>query len=111
MPDRIMRQSAVKPATIASGGNAVAVDVRGFAGGIVIMPATINGTNLAWSVSHDNSTFVALYDEDGALEAGLANIAASRAYAIPSAAFGAPYIKATMDTQGQATTLQFCMNG
>lgn len=67
----------------------------------LIIPSNFDGTQISFVVSHDNSTFVALYDVDNAQV--LMTVAASRAYDLPTELAPWQYWKIVTLT-AQATT-------
>lgn len=72
-----------------------------YSGGFVIIPTTAGAsvTSLTWYVSDkETGTFVAAYDEDGV--AVTQTVAHSKAYAIPSAIFGARFVKILANAAG-----------
>ena len=89
----IARQSATTTATIANGAAVSgAIDLRGYAGGLIRMPAAWTAAHVGFQVSDATAgTYVPLYDRDGALVT--INVAVSRAYPLPAEAFGARYVK------------------
>lgn len=111
MSDAITRHWAPKTVVIASGGTTFDIDLRKFAGGIVILPSAITGTALAWHVSNDGTTFTALYSSGSSSAAVADTVAASRAYQIPAEAFAAGWVRGVMDSQGAARTIQLSLKG
>lgn len=72
-----------------------------YSGGFCIIPTTAGAsvTSLTWYVSDKSGgTFVAAYDEDGVAIAQ--TVAHSKAYAIPSALFGARFVKILANAAG-----------
>lgn len=72
-----------------------------YGGGIVFIPTTAGAsvTSLTWYVAEKmGGTYLAAYDEDGV--AVTQTVAHTKAYAIPSALFGARALKAVANAAG-----------
>jgi hypothetical protein len=100
---KLNRKSHYQEATIAVGGTASSVvTLDGFAMGMIHMPSTLEGTALTFTVAPTyGGTYVAPEDSSG--NAIAVTVEASKAYAIPEALFGAPFLKLVMGTT-QTTT-------
>lgn len=97
--------------TIANGGtDSTAFDMRGFTGGIVILPGAITGTALSFKVSDaEGGAYVPLRkSDDTAVEALV--VGASRAFALPVGLKGAAWVKLVMDAQGAARSIKVCLS-
>lgn len=69
----------------------------------VVLPATFTGTALTFQVSADNSTFVALNNDSGAVSI---TVAQAKAYALPAGLAAFPYFKIVSgSTEGSARSL------
>ena len=82
----ISRSSTWKSVTVALATSTTisnAFDARPGAIYGLIIPATFEGSSLGFQVSHDNSTFVDLYDNTGTIVALACTV--SRAYDLPTA--------------------------
>lgn len=73
-----------------------------YAGGMIFVPTGSSITSLTWHVAPEaGGTYLPAQDSDGA--AVTQTVAAAKAYPIPEALFGAPYIKAVVDAAGSVT--------
>lgn len=89
----------------ASGTTSDALSCKEACGAVIIMPAAITGTNLAFHVSDTISgTYVPVYNSSNA--AVTRTVAASRAYALPDEALSAAYVKLVMDAQAAARSIK-----
>lgn len=75
----------------ASGTTSGSIDLRNAAFGGVQLPSSMTGTTMTYTVSGDNSTFVALTDSAG--NSISQTIAASKGFALPAEAFAFPFLK------------------
>ena len=99
------REMRTKTATIANGA-AVSdvINTTGFTYMVVITPAVWTDANIGFKVSADNSTFVTLYDEDGApVQIGGIATAAAGAYTAPAEVAGARFVKLWSKSTTDAT--------
>lgn len=96
---RAWRQfSSVSLTSGALGASGDAIDMRSFAGGIITGSSTCSATTLTFFHSAATSTgpFRAAYDKDGT--AVTLTVAASRATELPTALFGAAWVRVQADT-------------
>lgn len=104
---KVIRAETTVAATIAIGTSTtigIVADVRGYVIVGLVVPSTFDGTTISFQVSHDNSTFQALYDATNTLVS--MTIAASRTYAPWAELQGWSYIKIiTGSTQTTTDTL------
>lgn len=109
--DRIARYNTSGTATIAaSASTSDAINIGNFAYGVFAMPAAITGTAVSFTVSTDNITFVALYNDSGALIS--VPVVASGAYRFPPNAMGAAYLKIVSNgTEAAARSIQYMLKG
>lgn len=105
-PVNIERNSKFVSASVPNGGSlSNAVNFQAFAGGMIITPLTLNAnTVLGFMVAErEEGPYYLLYDEYGQLVYIPVSVAASRAYILPTALFGACFIKVfTCTTAGVA---------
>lgn len=91
MPGTVQAFHANTTATIlATGTKTGAIGFGSFSRGIIILPATFQGTALTFEVSVDGINFVALNDNSGAISI---TVAQGKAYALPAALAGTLYFK------------------
>ena len=75
-----------------------ALVMRGFTGGICIVPSGSSITSLTYYVaSSEDGTYIQLYNSSGAVST---TVAASRAYPLPAELAGAAYLKVVGDNDG-----------
>jgi hypothetical protein len=99
----INRQGKFVRARIASGsGTSEAVATMGHVIFGAVLPSTLDGTALTFTVSHDGTTYQALYNNDGSTQTSM-TVAASRSVDLPTALAAWPYFKLVMGTN-QSTT-------
>ena len=101
----IGRAMNTKTATIANGA-AVSdvINTQGFTYMLIITPAEWTDANIGFKVSADNSTFVTLYDEEGApVQVGGIATAAAGAYVAPAEVAGARFVKLWSKSSTAAT--------
>ncbi len=67
------------------------VEVQGASRGGFVMPAAMTGTAMTFKVSHDGTTYKALYNSSNTLIS--ITVAVDRAYPLPSEIFGFAYFK------------------
>jgi len=88
--------------TVANIANCTAIDMRNYAGGSVALPAGSSVTTITWYGCHTVAgTYLPLYDSDAA--AVTTTVAASRITDLPTATFGAPFLKLTGNAAGTGT--------
>lgn len=107
----IVRDQYWASATISSSGttsSAIATGGRVIFG--LVMPGVFTGTSITFTVSHDGTTYQALYDETNTQVS--MTVAASRSYALPDALAAWPYFKIVSgSSEGAARTLYVQMKG
>jgi hypothetical protein len=109
--EEIKRDGAFQTLTIANGATTSdAVRAAGFALFGLVMPSSFTGTTLTFTVSHDGTTYQALYDNTGT--AVSLTVAASRSFDLPTALASWPYFKVVSgSSEGAARTLQIVKKG
>lgn len=76
----------------------------------LVMPAAFTGASITFTVSHDGTTYQALYDESNTQVS--VTVAASRSYQLPDALAAWPYFKiVSASNEGAARTLYVVMKG
>lgn len=106
----IERHSVTIPSVTVDTTAAASEEIRigCYSGGYVIIPTTLGAsvTSLTWYVAEKaGGTYVAAYDEDGT--AITQTVSHTKAYAIPSALFGAVAVKIVTNAAGTlAVTLK-----
>lgn len=76
------------------------VDMRNFAGAVLVVPVGSSITSIAVEVGKtETDTFLPLYDADNN-ECKITPVAAGRAYELNAAAFGAHWLKFLTDADG-----------
>lgn len=107
----IKRHTKWASLTIASSGTtSSACEVGGFALLGLVMPGTFTGTTITFTVSHDGTTYQALYDDTNTQVS--MTVAASRSYQLPLALAAWPYFKIVSgSSEGGARTLYVQMKG
>jgi hypothetical protein len=81
------------------------VDIRDMALIGLLVPSTLNGTDLIFHVSHDNVTYYPLYDtSNGAVDM---TVTAGQAYDLPTALAAWPWMKIETVTDQADTDTEF----
>lgn len=109
MPNKIERLSSVGDSltVTANAADNKKIPYGAAGGGLVIVEAVSGAASLAWSVAvGPEATPVAADSGSGAI---VTSVSAGKAYPIPEALFGAPYIVAAADA-GTAT-IRVCVKG
>lgn len=76
----------------------------GWAGGSILVPASVTG--LTWHGSHDGTTFSAIYDDAATAAAVTQTVTASTWVPIPNACFAFPFLKCvSAGSTGTATVV------
>ena len=108
---QIRRDRTFQPLTIASSAttsDAVILGGKVLVG--LVMPGTFTGTTITFTVSHDGTTYQALYDDTNTQVS--MTVAASRNYALPDTLAAWPYFKIVSgSSEGGARTLYVVMKG
>lgn len=102
METLITRRYDKKQIAVPIGTTSAPASVKGFAAGVLHLPADLEGTSLAVQVSHDGVNFLPLYNTAGAIAP---TVAASRAYALPRECFATAYVRFVVASQAAARTL------
>lgn len=107
----IQRDGTYKTATIAiSSSTSSAIPITGKVILGLVVPSAITGTAFTFTVSHDGTTYQALYDTTNT-QVSL-TVAASRNYDLPSELASWPYFKIVSNgTEAAARTLYVTMKG
>lgn len=108
----IKRQHKWAKLTIASGATSSdACEAGGYVMFGLVMPAAFTGTVLTFTVSHDGTTYQALYDTSNTA-VSLAVVAASRSYDLPAELVSWPYFKIVSGSaEGATRTLYVSQKG
>lgn len=102
MPNKIERLNAVTSSIVATNSTSTSpkIPFGAVAGGVIFVTAVSSATKISWHVATDvGATPIPLYADGAAVETAIAN---NRAYALPDAAFAAPFVVAVTDA-GTAT--------